>query len=361
MRRGPATRLAAGAAAALVATVPARGQDPAGEAAELWARGERHAAVAAWADALARRPGDEALRARLIEAELAIHHYEAALAHCAPLGEAAARFRGPAHYFLGEYEQAVAWLRPDDAERAFMLVDALAALGRLEQADAALARALERARDDPRLLAFEGERLTRTGDDAGALAAYEAALARDPLNPTALYGRGRALIRLGRREEGLAALAHHRELLPALDAHEAARRALDLDPSHGPNHAQFGDVERALGRHEEARRAYARAAELATPDQLAPITLRRARLLHEDLRRSDEAVARLDEAFARVPDVRLLVRAADVLVESGRPDEALVRLERARAIRPTDAAIAERIEHAAALAAAAGGTGDGGR
>jgi tetratricopeptide (TPR) repeat protein len=147
-------------------------------------------------------------------------------------------------------------------------------------------------------------------------------------------------------------LARHRELAPLIDQLDFALRAVDLAPRHASSHALVGDAERALHHTDRALQAYQLAARLATPDELAPIVLRLARLLEDDLQQVDEALAVLDGAAADpgglAPDARLVVRAGDLLVRAGRWTEAVSRYERAQALRPRDGAIQQRLESARA-------------
>jgi len=82
-----------------------------------------------------------------------------------------------------------------------------------------------------------------------------------------------------------------------------------------------------------------------------PNALRWARLLAEDRGDTQAAVDLLVRTARRAQDARLHVRAGDVLLEARRASDALVQFEAARALRPSDARIAERI--AAARAAGA--------
>lgn len=336
--------LAALALALALAHGPGAPQDA---GAELWSAGRRLEALDAWQKALASTPEDAGLRLRLTEAQLSVHRYAAALETAQPLGPEADRLRGLALYRLGRFEEALERLQRDEALQVHLRIEALEALGRAEEAEAELAHAVRLSgAEDARVLCHRARALARAGDDAGALELYLRANALDPYDPGALFGLGRALIAVGRRDEGLARLEEHRALTPRLDALDFAQRGVDLAPLHGPNHAAVGDAERALGRAPNARAAYARAMDLATPDQVTPIALRYARLLSEDLGQLDEAVALLEDAGRKSDDPRAWVRAGDLLRDDGRPMDAVQRYLKARELRPDDAAIAARIEAA---------------
>lgn len=321
---------------------------------EAWDAGRRAEALERLAAGVERGEGGLAARAELVRWELATHRALSAWEH---LAASDAReldaLRGQTLYLLGRYEDALPFLDGADAEHTLARHDALAALGRADEARAALEQAAAvLGRDHPRVAALQGAELAAAGRHGEAAERFRAALAADPLEQQARFGLGRSLLALGRRDEGLAELAEHRRLVPLIDRLEFARKGLDLAPLHAPNLAELGDCERALGRLDRAEAAYRRALEVAVPDEVAPVALRLARLLREDRGEAELALRALDLALARAEDPRLLVRAGDYLLELGRPREAVPRFERALALDPGAAPILERL---AAARAAAGG------
>jgi tetratricopeptide (TPR) repeat protein len=319
------------------------------DARAAWHAGERARAIELRLDELARSPGDLELVRELVAWELAVHRYAQALEHLRPFGPEADAERGYALYRSSRFEEALVHLGEGSVGELLMRMDALEALARMDELDRAIERASALAPDDPRVQGFVGRRYLRQGRPAEAAAVFKKTLALAPRDATALFGLGRALIALGEREEGLAILAQHRRLIPLIDQLDFARRGLDLDPLSAPNHAAVGDAERALGEIERAEESYRRAGELAQGSDVVPIALRHARLLAEDRADTAGALAVLAAAQRRVAppgDARLFVRAGDLLLAAGRVDEALAELERARALRPDDAAVAERIEAA---------------
>jgi len=88
----------------------------------------------------------------------------------------------------------------------------------------------------------EGHRRRTHERAAGALAAYDRALALGPSRAEAHTGRALALLDLGRRNEALAEF----------------QRALELDPRDGIAVLGMAETYRSLGRTEEARRGYQR-------------------------------------------------------------------------------------------------------
>lgn len=320
-------------------------QDPAADPADLWERGERDAALAAWEARLAAHPDDAGLRRTLASRLMEAQRWEAALRVAEPLGPEAEGMRGSALFVLARYEEALRHLSADDPAQALLRVESLDALGRAAEAEAAVEQAARvLGEGHPRVAVLRGRRLAAAGRFAEALPHFRAAHAADPLDREALFGLGQALVRTGAREEGLRLLERHRELLPLLDARDFALQSLGLDPSHAGNHARLADAERALGRLPAAEAAYLRAAALAgSAGELVPVILRHARLLAEDRGDLDAAVALLDQTLARAPDARLAVRAGDLLAGAGRRNEARERFARALALRPGDAQIEERL------------------
>jgi tetratricopeptide (TPR) repeat protein len=321
------------------------------DASDLWSAGDRRGALAAAEAGLAERPDDDALRLAYGAWLLELQRPAAALEALGPLDERADPLRATSLYLLARYDEALPLLDPADPLQTLMVVDSLLALARTDQVDAALARATgvlgER---NARVLALRGRMLAARGSHAEAVPLFRAALQADPLDRQALFGLGTSLARSGSRDEGLTVLRRHREVTPLLDERDFALQALLLDPHHAPHHAQLGDIERSLGLHFDAIARYERAAELAAPDEVAPIALRHARLLVEDAGALDDALSTLAAAAARVADPRLPVRAGDLLMAAGRPGEALDHYLAARTMRPDDAQIAARLEAAARAA-----------
>jgi tetratricopeptide (TPR) repeat protein len=347
-------RAAAWAGALLLGLAPAALQSqPVGPQA-LWDSGHHAEALDAWAAQLAAHPDDSALRLALAERQLEVSRFSAALETVAPLGAEADPVRGRALHQLYRYEEALPYLRADDPFEGLLLVDALLALDRTDEADAQLVvLAKVRGEDDEQVLSLRGRRLADQGRYADAVPLFRAALALDPLDRQALFGLGQALLRSGQRDEGQAVLQHHRAILPLLDQRDFALQSLSLDPLHADGHAALGDVERQLGLLDSAEQRYRQALKLADGPALVPIALRFARLLAEDRHDPDAAVALLDEVATHVTDPRLAVRAGDVLLEAGRAEPARARFEAAVARWPHDDKIRERLAKATQAAHAA--------
>lgn len=337
----------------IAALVLALAQSPAASApatpVELWNAGRRADAIARLEAGLATSRDAAADRVQLARWELELTRYDAALKHLDGLGPQWDKLRGELYYRSHRYEPALRRLDPADAEHALWIVDALEALERFDEADAALDRATAlRGAGDARVQSQRGRAFARDGRWKEALPCFETAHKADPIDAEALFGLGQALVRSGDEKRGLELLEQHQRLLPLLDRLQFAQQSLALEPLSAPNHAAIGDVERELARTDTSRReraaaAYERALELALPAQVVPIALRAARCYDEDFRDVDRAVALLVTCEARVPDARLPVRAGDLLAKAARRDDALAAYRRGLALRPNDAQIQARI------------------
>jgi tetratricopeptide (TPR) repeat protein len=188
---------------------------------------QAEAALAAYDEAIERRPGDAA-------------------AHFSRAAQLAAQ--GRLEEALEGHRRVVA-LAPQSAMARFHLAATYQALGRLDEAVAAYA---ETARLDPALAAPHIQRaglLLGLRREAEALAACEAALALDPGQTGVWSNLGVALLALNRPHEALAAFD----------------RTIALDPAYPPGHANRGAALRELNRVGEALAALDHALALA-PD-----------------------------------------------------------------------------------------------
>jgi TolB-like protein/Tfp pilus assembly protein PilF len=138
--------------------------------------------------------------------------------------------------------------------------------------------------------------------------AIERALALDPLNPRT------------HRAAGSIAYASRRYA----DAVREYRRALELNPAMANAHAFMGDALMELGNMGEARAAYA-----AEPH--AMFRLRGQAVLEHRLGNRAAAEQALNQLVREVGDAAMYQQ-AEVMAQWGRADDALARLQRARAI-----------------------------
>lgn len=183
--------------------------------------------------------------------------------------------------------------------------------------------------------AERGLGLAEAGDDEGALAAFDRALALRPTHPAAHLWRGRALSALGRDAEALA----------AFDA------AIGLDDGKAEAYFERGNALAAADRRPEAVEAYRRAAALA-PRYSAARVNEGISLLALD--RVEEALAALDAAID-LEESGAAVRFAgyvrqhgyrakgEALLRLGRPEDALAALEVAVGAGPDDASMYDEL------------------
>jgi tetratricopeptide (TPR) repeat protein len=311
-------------------------------AAVRWEAGARQEAVLELSGAAERSGSPERWRT-LARWCFETHRLEQSLAALDRLGADPERLRGRLLVRLLRYEEGLALLGRDSELELLARLEALEALGRFEDWPAELeAGAKLLGPTHPELLRRQGRLDLEAGRLDAAIEAFERCLAQDATLAPALFGLGQALLRAGREQEGLEKLAQHRVLVPLLDELEFARRSLDLAPSHGPNWASLGDVQRRLGQPQVALASYARALSLTQGEERAPIVLRAARLEEEDLAQPTQALARLEAEWSLHGDLRVLVRASDVAARAGDLARALELIDLALARRPADAALLER-------------------
>jgi tetratricopeptide (TPR) repeat protein len=320
------------------------------QADRLWLDGLRLEALERMSSELEARPENVRLRTLLVQRELQAARFLAALEHSQGLPEDELGLRGRALYFLTRYEESLVHLGEVDPEELLMRAEALRALGRLAQVEQLLPslRAVL-GKDNPQVRLIEARGALRRGEFDHAIRLLRPVLRTQPLESEALFALGRALVRKGERDEGLRLLQQHRALVPLLDALDFARRGVALSPRRAPNLAALGDAWRELvvfdaAAAEHARKAYADALSHAAPEELAPVALRAARFRRDTMADITSAIALLEETITRNGDVRLLVRAADYLTQTGETARALSYLRKAIKQRPKDRAIHERIE-----------------
>jgi TolB-like protein/tetratricopeptide (TPR) repeat protein len=148
----------------------------------------------------------------------------------------------------------------------------------------------------------------RTRRSAEARDAIERALMLDPLNPRA------------HRAAGTVAYASRRYS----DAVDRYRRSIELNPAISNSHAMMGDALLELGRMSEARAAYA-------VEPSAMFRLRGQAVVEHRFGNRAAAQQAFDRLVRDVGDAALYQQ-AEVMAQWGRTDEALAKLERARAV-----------------------------
>ena len=255
---------------------------------------------------------------------------------------------------------------------------ALRALGREEQAQAALERGREqrrrRMRDElnaqlAELAVTRDEVLERAnamlaaGQATQALSKLEALARLRPQDALVQLNLGTALLKCGQPSEAWAAFERARALDPSLagldanlalaalalgrqlDALAAIRRALEREGRVAGTHVVHGIVCEAVGDMETALAAQRKAVELDPRNSAARGELGRALAMN---RRWSEAEEQFRMQLALVPeDWRVHANLARVQAEQGRAAEARSALESARKLAGTDAAANAEIDRIA--------------
>lgn len=278
-----------------------------------------------------------------------------------------------------QFQRATA-LFPEFGSAHYALALSYRALGRRDEAQAALEKhgrfgarwpavadpalaAVTALRDDPSALLQRGVKLADAGEVDAAVAAHEAALARDPslaqahANLISLYGRQRNFAKAGEHYRAVVALgvnvadAHYDYgVLLGLqerweDAAEAYRRALAMNPLHAEAHNNLGQVLERTRQFAPAAAEYRQA--LASQPTLRVARFNLGRMLIA-LGRADEAAGELQKLTeprdAEAPRYLFALSAAHV--RAGRKSEGLKWATEARdlALKFGDTALAAAIE-----------------
>jgi protein O-GlcNAc transferase len=243
---------------------------------------------------------------------------------------------GAAYYGLALSYRALG--RSDDARRA--LADHAKFGARWPALDDPVRDAVAALRDDAAATLQRGVRLAQSGDLPGAIAAHEAALARDPslvqahTNLVSLYGGSgnfakadehyRAAVKLG----GDLGDAHYDYgvLLGQQEkwdlAADAYRKALALNPANGRARNNLGQIFERQRQFEAAAAEYRQAVESQPAFRLARFNLGRMLVA---LKRNDEAVVELSKLNeprdSETP--RYLFALSAAYVRAGKKDDAI--------------------------------------
>ncbi|HET9107117.1 MAG TPA: tetratricopeptide repeat protein [Steroidobacteraceae bacterium] len=236
------------------------------------------------------------------------------------------------------------------ADSALRTAHELHRAGRLEEARALCAQALQLRPQQPEALILSGIIAAQTGDPAGAVALFDQVLRLEPQNLAAHLNRGNALRILKQPSAALAsydaaiaiapghAAAHHQrgKALAQLCRYEAAlasqERTLALQPDHPGAQLDRACALLALTRHEAA---------LESLDRLIAIAPRHPGAWHlrgnalYSMGRLEAALESYDRALSLVPaDARTWHNRGNALFMLGRPADAAASYDRAIALDP---------------------------
>ncbi|MCX5797398.1 MAG: tetratricopeptide repeat protein [Elusimicrobia bacterium] len=220
--------------------------------------------------------------------------------------------------------------------------------GRRDEAPAALRRAQSIAPKNPGPKRMLG--LSRGLKEPGpALAVADRIVKPPPDDAAAQIGRAELLLESGRRDEALAALQRAQSLGPK-DADlvrmlglyrglkepdralAVADRIVKLRPGDAPAHIERAELLLESGRRDEALAALQRAQSIGPKEPQLERMLR----LYRGLKEPDRALAVADRIVKLRPgDAPAQVERAELLLESGRRDEALAALQRAESLDPS--------------------------
>jgi tetratricopeptide (TPR) repeat protein len=294
-------------------------------------------------EALVKEPGSEpAAQLGLGRIDAAEGHHDRAVQHCERAIELYPEFAA-AYYALAMSYRALG--RADDARRAFAKHQTYGT--RWPALEDPVRQSVTALRDDAAANLQRGVQLAGSDDVSGAIAAHEAAVARDPslaqahANLIRLYGgqrnwtkaeeHYRALVALG----GNLADAHYDYgvLLGMQEkwdqAAEAYRRALAIEPSHVQAHNNLGQMVERRQDFEGAASEYRQAVAAQPTFRLARFNLGRMLIA---LGRTDEAIVEF-EKLTQPRDsetARYLFALAAAHVRAGHREEGIKRAEEAR-------------------------------
>jgi len=287
-------------------------------------------------DALLREPPAEpAAELGLGRIAVAAGHDEAAVPH---LERAVGLFPewGAAYYTLARAYRALG--RGDEAQRALERHTQYGA--RWPALNDPVFATVTSLRDDAETLLQRGLKLADAGDLAGAIAAHEAALARDPsivrvhVNLISLYGRTSEWAKAEQQYRAVVALGFNLDeahydygVLLGLQekwalAADAYRQAIAVNPHHAEAHNNLGQILERDRRVEEAAAAYRHAVESRPGYRLARFNLGRMLIA---LDRAGDAIVEL-EKLAQPRDAeapRYLFALATAHVRAGHRDEGI--------------------------------------
>ena len=279
-----------------------------------------------------------------------------------------------------EHLQRAVALFPEFGAAHYALARSYRALGRREDAEAALARhaqfgarwpaiadplaaAVATLREDPGALVQRGVKQADAGDVEAAIASHEAALA---LNPAFAQAHANLISLYGRTRNWAKAEAHYHEVVRlavnVADAHydygvllglqeqwdaaaNAYRLALELNPQHAQARNNLGQILERQGKLAEAAAEYTRAVESQPTLRVARFNLARMLIAQGQPDRAAEELTKLTEP-RDAESARYLFALATAHLRAGRRSDAIKWATDAKALAEQfgDTALAAAIE-----------------
>lgn len=236
--------------------------------------------------------------------------------------------------------QAVLDVDPENRRAILGLGDTLLGLGDIDAAEGLFGRALGKEGKDPEILFMKGELLRRKGRWGAAIQFYNRALALKWDLPDAWLAKGEVLLAHERPQEALESFEKVLAFRPDQEAAAARKReaeAMLRRPRPAPAHA--GEARRA---EPEGPSASAEGEEPATGEPSFAEELRRAGGGAREEPTGDAGIPADFKAFVETveperEDTHVLIQLAELALEGGDPDMALLRYEEAVAQDPRSA------------------------
>lgn len=250
---------------------------------------------------------------------------------------------GMAHYGLGEYKEAVdplreaAQLDPSNLPLRLSLAQSCLWTRQLDCVLDTYKEILLINPDSAEADMLAGEALDEKGDNAGAVAQFQAAVKAAPKLPNVHFGLAYLLWAQKRYEEAI----------PEFGAE------LANDPTHAQSLLYLGDTYVQTEQYDKAKDALERSLKLNDKEPLVHLDLG---IVYQETGNRDGAVTELTKTIALEPDyVNAHFRLARLYQAMGRKDEAKVEFAKASSLnKKADKALYERISEANAKPGEAG-------
>jgi tetratricopeptide (TPR) repeat protein len=264
---------------------------------------------------------------------------------------------GLLYYNQHDYAHAIPTLReglrldPHMSSAYALLGTCLFATGAYEEARSAVESALRGNPQDNQMEMMLARILIHLGDDAEAAAHLRALTLRDPQNQEAWYQLGKVYLRLSQNSfakvdeiDPNSALAHmiDGEIMDGMKNYQGAlvefSKAVQIDPHRAGLEEDLGNVYWEMGNWDSARHAFLAAVAADSADCTA--RWKAANCLLEQHTAPDEALDELNRAIQQCGHLmQARVDRARVLIQLGKPAEALPDLQAAEKENPDEPSI----------------------